>query len=274
MKGHLKGCQMPLPIKSLYNIWGAMRFIRRATGETAMPDQILDWGTQGRYRLHLLIERGYIRAIGTKRIIRVQDSIFELHLSSEQAAILGRHDEVEISECWHNGIAFNFVRPHIGNPLSWYTYRASINGFGIRLLGTELAAFTASIAEPQQTALATDTATPVSVAADSASGGVKPESGHLAVCSDWTLVKPQRFQGYRNPLYDLLKAAHIAGKPCPKARDVLEAWREKAPPEVAMMLADSLDYYDAKGGTKPLNLNAIRKAINRLTRVKRPTTGR
>ena len=189
---------MPLPIKSLHTIWDAMRFIRRATGETAMPDQILDWGTQGRYKLHLLIERGYIRAIGTKRIIRVRDSIFELHLSSEQAAILGRHDEVEISECWHNGIAFNFVRSHIGDPFSWYTYRASINGFGIRLLGTELAAFTASIAEPQQTALAM----PASVAAASTSddvGGYGARSEkplQRSAAQDAAILREIKKQGY------------------------------------------------------------------------------
>lgn len=106
-----------------------------------------------------------------------------------------------------------------------------------------------------QPAPAQNTATPAPVGADSAPGGVR-----------WTLVKPQRFQGYGKPLYDLLKAAHIAGRPCPTAHDVLETWREKAPPEVAKVLADSLDYYDAQGyKTKAASLEAIRKAIGRMT---------
>lgn len=84
--------------------------------------------------------------------------------------------------------------------------------------------------------------------------------------ASWAVVKPQRLQGYGRPLYDFLKAAHAAGRPIPKARDVLEAWREKAPPEVAKVLADSLDHYNAKGDTKAADLEAIRKAIGRMTR--------
>ena len=83
---------------------------------------------------------------------------------------------------------------------------------------------------------------------------------------NWTLVKPQRFQGYTMPLYNFLKAAHLAGRTRPTAREVLEAWREKTPPEVAKVMPASFDYYDAKGDTKEADLNAIRKAIDRMTR--------
>jgi len=156
---------MPLPIKSLHTIWDAMRFIRRATGETAMPDQILDLGSQGRYRLYALIERHFINPIGTKRIWPIRDLIVELRLSVEQAAILGRYDEVEISACWHNGTECNFVRRPIGpSSSSWLLYPASINLGDIRLLGAELTAFAGSLAEPQQTAPVTNTATSAPVA--------------------------------------------------------------------------------------------------------------
>lgn len=67
------------------------------------------------------------------------------------------------------------------------------------------------------------------------------------------------------PLYNFLKAAHLAGRTRPTAREVLEAWREKTPPEVAKVMAASFDYYDAKGDTKAADLNAIRKAIDRMT---------
>lgn len=80
----------------------------------------------------------------------------------------------------------------------------------------------------------------------------------------WALSKPQRFQGYGKPLYDLLNAAHIAGKACPKARDVLDEWKLKSPPEVLEVTNDGLKYYDAKGNAKPADLDAIRKAIGRL----------
>lgn len=83
---------------------------------------------------------------------------------------------------------------------------------------------------------------------------------------NWTLNKPQRFQGYSKPLYDLLKAAHIAGQPCPKARDVLDKWKENPPLDVATVTDNGLKYYDAQGNTKPADLEAIRKAIDRMIR--------
>lgn len=81
----------------------------------------------------------------------------------------------------------------------------------------------------------------------------------------WSLTKPKRFTGYTEPLYRLLAAAHLEGKPCPSARDVLEAWRIKTPAEIAKVLTDGVDYYDAKGDTKTADLEAIRKAIERRT---------
>ena len=83
---------------------------------------------------------------------------------------------------------------------------------------------------------------------------------------NWTLKKPQRFQGYSKPLYDLLKAAHIAGQPSPKAREVLDKWKGNPPPDVATVTDNGLKYYDAKGNTKPADLDAIRKAIDRMIR--------
>ena len=81
----------------------------------------------------------------------------------------------------------------------------------------------------------------------------------------WTLAKPQRFNGYTVPLHRLIAAAHREGKPCPTARDVVEAWRINAPAEIAKVLPDGFDYYDAKGDTKTADLEAIRKAIRRMT---------
>ena len=67
------------------------------------------------------------------------------------------------------------------------------------------------------------------------------------------------------PLHRLLAAAHRDGNPCPTARDVVEAWRNNAPAEIAKVLPDGFDYYDAKGNTKTADLEAIRKAIGRMT---------
>lgn len=81
----------------------------------------------------------------------------------------------------------------------------------------------------------------------------------------WQVFKPKRFNGYTAPLHKLLNKAFIAGEPRPTARDVLEAWRLKKPIEVSHVLQDSIDYYDSKGNTKTADLEALRKAIDRMT---------
>lgn len=81
----------------------------------------------------------------------------------------------------------------------------------------------------------------------------------------WTVSKPLRYNGYTAPLHRLIAAAHRDGKPCPTARDVVEAWCNNAPAEIAKMLPDGFDYYDTKGDTKTADLEAIRKAIGRMT---------
>ena len=80
----------------------------------------------------------------------------------------------------------------------------------------------------------------------------------------WTL-KPslERSPGYRWPLYQILKAAHIAGQPCPKPREVLEIWKLHPPPDVQVM-PDGVKYNDGLGNPKEANLRAIGKAIKYL----------
>ncbi len=80
----------------------------------------------------------------------------------------------------------------------------------------------------------------------------------------WSLKRAARFQGYRKPLYDFLKAAHSAGKPRPNARDVLDSWKSKRPDDVSEVTDNGLKYYDAQGNTKLADLAAISKAIGRL----------
>lgn len=82
----------------------------------------------------------------------------------------------------------------------------------------------------------------------------------------WPLHKPERFQGYIVPLYRLLRASHTDGKSKPSARDVLEAWRDNQPAEIAKMLPDGFDYYDRQGNTKPVSLQVLQKAIDRMTK--------
>lgn len=87
----------------------------------------------------------------------------------------------------------------------------------------------------------------------------------LTTAPAWSLKRPKRFQGYGKPLYDFLKYAHIAVQPRPNARDLLDAWKTNQPSDVAEVSDNGLKYYDAKGNTKPADLDAIRKAIGRMT---------
>lgn len=73
----------------------------------------------------------------------------------------------------------------------------------------------------------------------------------------------KRAPGYRWPLYQILKAAHVAGKPCPKARDVLEAWRSNPPSDIEVM-SDGVKYNDGVGTRKEANLRAMQQSINGL----------
>lgn len=89
---------------------------------------------------------------------------------------------------------------------------------------------------------------------------VKPESGARA----WSLEPtPSRMPGYRWPLYQVLKAAHVAGEPCPKARQVLDAWKLKPPPELKVM-PDSVQFNDGVGNPKEADLKAIQQSIKGL----------
>lgn len=70
----------------------------------------------------------------------------------------------------------------------------------------------------------------------------------------------QRAPGYRWPLYQFLKRAHIAGTAQPKARDFLDDLSKHPNPDLQAM-PDGLKYSDGLGNTKEANLRAIQAAI-------------
>jgi hypothetical protein len=126
----------------------------------------------------------------------------------------------------------------------------------LKRIEAEIAALTGGKPAPAQTAETTESTPVVTVSDDSAPQTTAPV---------WSLKRPQRFQGYGKPLYDFLKAAHIAGHRRPNARDLLDSWKSKPPPDVAEVTNNGLKYYDVQGNTKPADLEAIRKAIGRMT---------
>lgn len=92
-----------------------------------------------------------------------------------------------------------------------------------------------------------------------------PAKGRTGTLPGWTLNKPKRCDGLATPIYRVLKAAHDAGAARPNAREVLESFRQSKPTEIARVLADGCDFFDAKGSDKSADLEAIRKRIQTMT---------
>lgn len=83
----------------------------------------------------------------------------------------------------------------------------------------------------------------------------------------WNLKKPKRLQGYARPLYEFLREEHSSGKPKPTAHDVLEVFSKNRPTEIAnVILGSELAYFIADGTIKTAKLQAIVKAIARMTK--------
>lgn len=93
-----------------------------------------------------------------------------------------------------------------------------------------------------------------------------PPSTSEAIAPAWSVNEPERERGYNKVLYQILNVAHIAKLPCPTAREVLEQLRvNKTIYVIAEVLHDQFKYYDANGSIRIADLNAIRKAIKRMT---------
>lgn len=83
----------------------------------------------------------------------------------------------------------------------------------------------------------------------------------------WMVNKPKRFQGYTQPLYNVLKDAHTKGQTLPTVYEVLEIFEANQPSQVAKVLpGEGLDYYtEDPRVTTHASLKAIRSAIGRMT---------
>lgn len=90
----------------------------------------------------------------------------------------------------------------------------------------------------------------------------------LTTAPAWSLITPpERMPGYRWPLYQFLSEAHDAGKPCPKAQEVLDAWKLNPPSGVAVIKKGRIDLLEFElfyGGKKTADLRAIQASIKAL----------
>ena len=94
---------------------------------------------------------------------------------------------------------------------------------------------------------------------------LRPSPAVPAVAESWHIKEPERAHGYTLELYRVLKAAHDAGQPRPKARDVLDSWAASKPHNILEVMADGFKYMDSNGDPKLVDLNGLRTAINRMT---------
>lgn len=90
----------------------------------------------------------------------------------------------------------------------------------------------------------------------------------LTTAPAWSLItSPARTPGYRWALYRFLQAEHVAGKPCPKAQDVLDAWKLNPPLDMAVVQVgrfSALEYQLDHGSKKKADLKAVQAAIRGL----------
>lgn len=92
-----------------------------------------------------------------------------------------------------------------------------------------------------------------------------PSPAVPAAAESWHIKEPERARGYTWELYRVLKAAHDAGQPRPKARDVLDSWAASKPPNILEVMTDEFKCLDSSGKLKLTSIEALKKAIVRMT---------
>ena len=108
---------MSLPAKSRYTIFEAAKYIAAAYGQPVNAGQVLDWGAQGSYRLHLSVTRCTVRRDGKTETLK--DALVEVRPNTEQAAMLARGERISATHCWRDGDEWEFVRQRTGDYTGW-----------------------------------------------------------------------------------------------------------------------------------------------------------
>ena len=168
--------------------------------------------------------------------------------------------EAEIKEAVQSGV-LSVKKPSTFAPLTYLQGNAWKTGV------VTIADLQAYLAERGITLAVADAPAPqdeTNSAAPVVAAGASGDVGADKAGPGWSLKTAiQRYPSYRWPLCQFLKAAHMAGQPCPKARDVVDAWASKPPPNVQVM-SDGIKYDSGSGKKKEADLKAIQQAIEYL----------
>lgn len=81
----------------------------------------------------------------------------------------------------------------------------------------------------------------------------------------WTLRQLKRQNALGNMIYRALKEERDAGRPVPKARDLIEIIEKKKYSEFVGLLDAEIKYFDSNGNIKTANLNSVAGRIKRIT---------
>lgn len=81
----------------------------------------------------------------------------------------------------------------------------------------------------------------------------------------WDLRRPNRMDTLQAMIYRVIKTAHDAGRPKPRAREVMDEIAAAKPSDFIQIIGGDLEYYDSDGNSKTATAQAIEKRIGRLT---------
>jgi hypothetical protein len=135
---------MKLPTKSRYSVQEAVTHISTAVEHDVRIDQILDWGTQGLFKLYLPMTAAQIRHAGS--VDTIHNQTVEVRLSPDEAASLAKGHRIGISKCWRDENEVEFVRKQPREYGGGYVSDTLYFGYpSIALVGAELDAFILSM---------------------------------------------------------------------------------------------------------------------------------
>lgn len=81
----------------------------------------------------------------------------------------------------------------------------------------------------------------------------------------WNLRRPNRMDTLQAMIYRVIKTAHDAGRPRPRARELMDEIAAAKPSDFIQIIGGDLEYYDSGGNSKIATAQAIEKRIDRIT---------
>jgi len=262
----MKGAPEGVAMLTISTIAEALAELERQTGRAWTDSELFDVATANAISLHAAPP---ITASSSIYEFVPGDGLVEKHRMGEGRAALAELFPWQVGQLWISGetkTTHPSDHDRMEGQFHWFTEPVKVTREQVRIYGGTLR----QIVDLWRVAQAWDRKQPplirpawmVPPATQQETTRTEPEK---AAGQSWKVVKPKHFRGYGQPLYELLAEANRAGNKRPTAADVLTAWRANKPPQVFKVLLDSLEYWSANGEIEEASLDAVRKAIGRMT---------